>query len=72
MTHREEKEMRYYLELNLDGTMTLYRTEDDEVVYEGRQADAGITEDPDPDYTNKLDDFFQQELGIDPDDWEVG
>jgi hypothetical protein len=73
MTHREEKEMtKYYLELNLDGTMVLYRTGDDEVVYEGRQEDAGITEDPDPDYTNKLDDFFQQELGIDPDEWEVG
>lgn len=64
--------MRYYLELNADGTMVLYRTEDAEIVFEGRQADAGIVEDPDPGYTNKLDDFFQQELNISPDEWEIG
>lgn len=63
---------KYFLDLEANGKATLYTIEEHEEVWSEQLAEAGIVSDPDPDYTNKLDDFFQKELGINPDEWEVG
>lgn len=63
--------MKYWLDLNGDN-YTLYEAgEDEEEVCSGRLSDLGIGEN-DPDYTNKLDDYFEKEHGIAPSEWEVG
>ncbi len=63
--------MKYYLDLYNDGTFELRETETRDTIYTGSLDEIGI-EDNDPNWTNKLDDFFQAELGIDPTEWEVG
>lgn len=63
---------KYFLDFESNGRATLYTSEEYKVVWSGQLAEAGIVSDPDPDYTNKLDDFFQKELGINPNEWEIG
>lgn len=64
--------MKYYLDLMENSNFDLVAIEDSEIIYSGNLAEAGITEEEDGQWTNKLDDFFQKELGITPDEWEVG
>ena len=68
--------MKYFLDiydtaLNTYYDFALISIEDRETIYEGRFSDLGI-EDGDDDFANKLDDFFSEELGISPDEWEIG
>ena len=68
--------MKYFLDiydtaLNAYYDFALRSIEDRETIYEGRFSDLGI-EDDDDDFANKLDDFFSEELGISPDEWEIG
>lgn len=65
-------EVKYFLDLELDNRATLYTIAEREEVWSGRLEEAGIEGDNDPDYTNKLDDFFQRELNISPNEWEIG
>lgn len=67
-------EKRYWLDMGSE--MTLYRKpvdEDgmDEEIWTGKMEDAGTYE-GDPDWQDKLDDFFEAELNIKPNEWEVG
>jgi hypothetical protein len=73
---RKEKKMKYYLDiydtaLNTYYDFALRSIEERETIYEGRFSDIGI-EDDDDDFANKLDVFFSEELGISPDEWEIG
>ena len=68
--------MKYYLDiydtaLNTYYDFALRSIEERETIYEGRFSDIGI-EDDDDDFANKLDVFFSEELGISPDEWEIG
>lgn len=70
---QEEKnmnEMKYFLDFT-DVGFTLNEIETHDTIYCSTWEDAGIG-DNDPDYTNKLDLLFSQELGIAPSEWEVG
>lgn len=62
---------KYFLDLEANNRATLYTVIGREKVWSGDMSAAGVVED-DPDYTNKLDDYFQKELGISPDEWGVG
>ena len=62
---------KYWLDLRED-RMTLYTVGDKEEVYDGHLKDAGITDEYDFFFQDKLDDFFQREFGIAPDEWEIG
>lgn len=62
----------YFLDIEYDNRATLYTSEEYKVVWSGQLEEAGIEGDNDPDYTNKLDDFFQRELNISPNEWEIG
>ncbi len=65
--------MKYWLNLYDDGSFELRPIDDDNLEsYEGHLKDAGITEENDPQWTNKLDDYFESHLGIKPSEWEVG
>ena len=62
--------MKYFVDLN--GSKFEVKTVDGhDTIYVGNLSDAGIEGD-DPEYTNKLDNFLQTELGISPEEWEVG
>ncbi len=63
--------MRYWLELHNDDTFELNTIGDNDTVIRGRLEDAGI-EGEDPEFSNKLDDYFAAEFGIAPEDWEIG
>lgn len=65
-------EVKYFLDLELSNRAALYTIAEYDEVWSGQLEEAGIEGDNDPDYTNKLDDFFQKELGINPDEWEIG
>ena len=67
-------EARYWLDMRSE--MTLYKKPADEdgmdvEVWAGKMEDAGTYE-GDPDWQDKLDDFFEEKLGIKPSEWEVG
>ncbi len=65
--------MTYWLNLFNDGSFALLPIEDENLdIYEGHLSDAGITEENDPQWTNKLDDYFESQYGIKPSEWEVG
>lgn len=68
--------MKYYLDiydtaLNSYYDFALISIEERDTIYEGRFSDLGIEEDDDQ-FSNKLDEFFSKELGISPDEWEIG
>lgn len=67
----EAPTVKYYVEL-IDTRYMIKDIETRDTVHTGLLADAGITEDPDPEYTNKLDVYFESEYGILPEEWEVG
>lgn len=63
---------RYYVEFGDHGIFRVNRCDNHDTVYTGQLfADCGIV-DEDPEYTNKLDSFLESELGIKPEQWEVG
>ncbi len=62
--------LKYYVEM-VDNRYMIKDIESRDTIHTGLLADAGITEDPDPDYTNKLDIYFKSEYGILPEEWEV-
>ncbi len=66
---------RYWLDMVNEYGFLYKKSEDedrmDEVVWDGKLEEAGVF-DNDPDYTNKLDDFFEAKFGIKPSEWEVG
>lgn len=65
--------MKYFLDLQNDGSFELcYTTGDRETVYSGCPEDVGIVGDDDPEWQDKLDIFFEQTLGIKPNEWEIG
>lgn len=64
--------VKYYLDLEANNRATLYTVEDRDEVWSGSLSAAGIESDQDDQYTNKLDAFFEKELGISPDEWEIG
>lgn len=63
--------MKYYLLLFYSNDFELRTIDNNEVVVEGNLLDIGI-KDNCPYWTNKLDEFFEDEFGISPDEWEVG
>lgn len=68
--------MKYYLDiydtaLNTYYDFALRSIEERETIYEGRFSDLGIEEN-DEQFADKLDAFFFEELGIAPDEWEIG
>lgn len=63
--------MKYYLDLGYGDKFELKTIDEDDTVYAGHLSDLGI-QDNDPEYTNKLDDFFTKELGIAENEWEIG
>lgn len=50
----------------------LYTVKDHEPVWTGNLSEAGIESDEDDMWQSKLDDFFQRELNIGPNEWEIG
>lgn len=74
----EDTEARFWLDFgygnDYDSPFELKLVGTNDTVWEGTFADAGISE-ADVEALraiDKLDEFFQRELGIDPDRWEVG
>lgn len=68
--------MKYFLDiydtaLNTYYDFALVSIDERETVYEGRFSDLGIDDDDDQ-WVDKLDAFFLEELGIMPDEWEIG
>lgn len=61
---------KYYADL-YDDSFEILDTENHDTVYCGKFTDIGI-EDNDPDFTNKMDRFLETELGIAPNEWEIG
>ena len=61
---------KYFLDMAGD-RFTLETVDTHDVVFYGRFSELEIEEN-DPEYTNKLDDYFQSALHIAPDQWEVG
>lgn len=67
---------RFWLDM-VEGEAILLRKaenedEADTIVWVGKLEDAGIEGDNDPYYDSKLDAFFEKELHIKPEEWEVG
>lgn len=74
----EDTEARFWLDFGYstgyDALFELKLVGTNDTVWEGTFADAGISE-ADVEALraiDKLDEFFQRELGIAPDDWEIG
>ena len=74
----EDTEARFWLDVgygnDYDSPFELKLVGTNDTVWEGAFADAGISE-ADVEALRAiemLDDFFQKELGIAPDDWEIG
>ncbi len=61
---------KYFLDMAGE-RFTLETVDTHDVVFYGRFSELGIEEN-DPEYTNKLDDYFQNMLHIAPEMWEVG
>lgn len=83
----DEETVKYWLDLYdpaLNGyyDFSLCSIGDNDVIYEGRKSDVleslGISEEEmgehedDSFFIDKLDEFFEKELGIQPEEWEVG
>lgn len=66
------KKPKYFLDLKSNNRATLYTIEGRDEVWSGQLEEAGVEGNNDSDYTNKLDDFFQKELNIAPNEWGVG
>lgn len=64
--------VKYFLDLQNDGSFEFCTIEERDVLYRGHMEDAGITEDDDPMWQDKLDDFFEQTLGIKYNEWVIG
>ena len=62
---------RYWLDIGRELTLYKKTCDEDREVWIGKFEDAGTYE-GDPDWQGKLDDFFEKELGIKSNEWEVG
>lgn len=63
---------RYFVDLVENNMFHVVRCSDHKIIYIGHLfADCGIFE-GDGEYTNKLDAFLESELGIRPEQWEIG
>lgn len=62
--------MKYFVDLYGDN-FDVNEIESRDTIYSGSLSEIGIEEN-DTDYTNKLDEFLETELGIAPNEWEIG
>lgn len=62
--------LKYWLELN-GSDFTLFDENHDEVI-SGKLSDAGIFDDPDPMFQDKLEKYIEEKTGIKYYQWEIG